>query len=362
MRLAKILTPLFVLLLGFGGWRLSRYIASKHRAFQGREFAQAHPLLQWLGRNQSVTQNGYTLLAVQDAAQPFQYQGEHGGGNYASSVDSRLQGGTAFWIRLDNPPAGLPSYASSRTVGNSNYPLFTVLAHSSDGDTFPLDWELNSTGPILSATLSAGYPNTYHWVEVIVDDHYGHKAVWRISHLPPTQHLIPPPVRVMSAYKSDGVTLTASAWRQQDPYNKPHAVLAMYHMHGTIRPYQHQWEVANKGCQWEWGLSNGPQQNGIMTEGFSDSGRFRQWSTDPVEGSYARAHPYLKRNHLRPLASANCASLRPTRKRSRSTTFPIRKDSAGRVVHVAPARTLSLATPSGISVTLPLCLLGPARR
>ena len=356
MRLTKILPPMLaVLLLGFGGWHLSRYIASKHRAFQGREFAQAHPLLQWLGPSQSATQGGYTLLAVQDAAQPFQYQEAHGGGNssyqYQSSGDTSLMGDTAFWLLLDNPPAGMPSYASSRSTSNANF--FTVTAHSSSGDTFPLDWELNASqpGPFLHITLPAGYPDTYYWVDLTVDEHHGQKTTWRINHLPPTQHLIPPPVRVQNTYTNGGVTLTACAWRQRDPYNKPHAMLAMDHVSGTIRPYQHQWEVAFLGCQWEWGVPNAPQQNGIMSEGFSDKGVFNNGEDVVGNGYTGMAHPYLSHNHYICLS----CELRQFETYGETMTFHnvrLRKDNAG-AWRFAPAQALSLTTPSGITVTLP---------
>ena len=352
MNPSKILPPVAVfLLLAFGGWRVSHYIASKHQQFQGRNLSQAHPLLSWLGPNQSVTQNGYTLVAIQDAGQTFQYQETNGGNNatYQDSGDANRRGDTAIWLLVMNLLANL-QFDSSRDTGRTH--AFTVSASLSTGETFPLEWEVSPSqpGPFLHATLPAGYPNTVQWVDVTVDDHRGNKAQWRISHLPSMLHLIAPPVQKQTSYKQNGAALTARAWRQRDPYNLSHSPIVMYRLRGAITPYLHQWEVAYLGCQWEWGASNIRPSNFIMSEGFDAKGEFDDESQPVTEGNAAPPFPYLSSNHYVRLF----CQLRQFETDTETVTFrnvPLRRNKAG-ALFLAPPHPLSLKTPSGITVTL----------
>ena len=349
MRLGKILPLLLILfLIVLGGWRLSHYLASKHQAFQAREFAQAHPLLYWLGPNQSATQNGYTLVAIQDAGQPFHYQETSGPGqaSYQYGGDANLRGDTVLWLQVIDPPANL-QFDSSRDTGRAH--TFTLNAHLSSGETFPMDWEYSPSqpGPFLHAILPAGYPNTVQWVAVTVDDHRGHRATWRVNHLPPMQHVLASTTPIQNTYRNGGIRITARAWREYD--KRAHQVTVMYEMRGQIRPYRAEWTLWYQGYQLDWEPAATVARHDTIGYGFSTTGETQEIS--PLDESEPqRPRSFMAGDHYLRLF----CRLQQSRPYSETVTFhnvPLKTINGA--VFLAPGRPLTQTTPSGITVTLP---------
>lgn len=329
-----------------------RILMAVHRSFtpNGPVAARATP----------AAQNGFRLLAVQPVSERYDYTSNEPGqeGTFSSGGNSSSKD-LGVWISMDTLPNGLLTHITSTTMGSDKY--FAATGRTSNGESLPLAWEApsGSSGPkMLLVSIPTGYPDACKWINVSVDDKQGHTATWRIEHLPPSQHVLSPPVALQKTFAQKSIRVTAHAWRGYDRY--AHANVIKFSLKGDVPPHSHQWETWITGYAREWEPSGFVEQTG-RSEGFGTvaSRKNGKGAIDIGEetlrgngsNNYMTSLSYLADNHFLRL-HCEMEQFETYHERVTFHNIPLAKNLKG-IVCLAPSHALSQTTPSGITVTLP---------
>ena len=300
-------------------------------------------------------QNGLTLLEVDPVSPDRNYSFTEKGGpqdNGGSSTYSATD--TGLWIKMP------PNFTVPNNCSQSNYngcdKVLTVTGRTSTGHTFPLSWQSSSTTnpegsqTYLLASIPAGYPNSIRWVDVTLDDKRGDKATWRITHLPPMQHLIAPPVTPQTTFHQGSIQAVASAYSGPGPYNPTPTWGIHYDMKGTIKGAAHQWELGHLTETLEWEPPGYVPQDSGSTMGTGKVGSTVNIEMSGQELFYNRSFPYLADTHWVRLS----AKLQEFETYDETVTFhnvSVVKTKNGSQ-YVAGSGPQTITTPSGVNVTL----------
>jgi len=253
------------------------------------------------------------------------------------------------------PPAfSLTSnHEDSRFIGSSG--VLSVTARTSDGLQIPLRWRetdtRNGNDPVvLLLEIPAGYPETVRWADVTLDDHQGDRATWRVTHLPPMQHILPAPVAARAAFHQGAITAHAAAYRGPDPNGNLQGQVLLCDVTGTVKPSPHQWELGPMTLTREWEAPGYVAPSGNVSYGTeTKNGVTRIEAADQV--IYAQqAQPYLANTHWVRLT----ARLQEFETYDETAVFhnlsEVKTPTGNRFL-VSP-RPQTVTTPSGVSVTL----------
>ncbi len=319
-----------------------------------RTFAPPAGLAQ-VDKSTPATQNGLTLLEVQNVSPNHNYfytdKGPQDGGGSPSAAPET---DTGLWVKM--PPAfSLPSnHEDSTFIGSSG--VLSATARLSDGLQVPLRWRgeadvRNGNDPVvLLLEIPAGYPETVRWADVTLDDHRGDRATWRVTHLPPMQHVLAPPVTAQVAFHQGAITAHAAAYRGPDPNGNLKTPVLVCDVTGTVKPSPHQWELGPMTLTREWEAPGYVAPSGNVTYGTeTKNGVTRVEATD--QAVYAlQAQPYLADTHWVRLT----ARLQEFETYDETVVFhnlSVVKTPTGNRFLVSP-RPQTVTTPSGVSVTL----------
>lgn len=343
----KLLRPILLAVAGLvAGGLVVRQVGQAAR----RTFAPPAGLAQG-DHSTPATQNGLTLLNIQNVSpdQPYSYADRGAPGGQTGGVEAD----TGLWVKM--PPAfSLAPNCDDSTYNNCGRVL-SATAHLSDGLQIPLRWRTtsrrNTDDPvILLLDVPAGYPDTVRWADVTLDDHQGGRATWRVTHLPPMQHVLAAPVTAQATFRQGAVTAHAAAYRGPDPNGNLKTPVLVCDVKGTVKPSPHQWTLGPMTLTREWEPLGYVAPGGNVTYGTGTKGGVTQIeATDQVV--YAQqAQPYLADTHWVRLT----ARLQEFETHDETVVFhnlSVIKTPAGNRFLVG-ARPETVATPSGISVTL----------
>ena len=193
------------------------------------------------------TQNQLTLMETDNVSPDRSYNYTDAGPQDSGGSSNFTTTDTGLWVKLPPNFSLPPNCTDSQYNACVNPP--SITGTSSTGETFPLPWHMSSpSGPqgsqtYLLAVLPAGYPDTFRWVDVTVDTKQGDKGTWRVTHLPPMQHVIPPPVRAQTTFHQGNIRAVARAYGGPDPNNPTPMPGLRYDIKGTISGAAHQWET-----------------------------------------------------------------------------------------------------------------------
>jgi len=300
------------------------------------------------------TQNGLTLLGFQNVSPDLSYNyADQGAQNSGGPSNAAPEADTGLWVRM--PPAfSLTSnHEDSRFIGSSG--VLSVTARTSDGLQIPLRWRetdtRNGNDPVvLLLEIPAGYPETVRWADVTLDDHQGDRATWRVTHLPPMQHILPAPVAARAAFHQGAITAHAAAYRGPDPNGNLQGQVLLCDVTGTVKPSPHQWELGPMTLTREWEAPGYVAPSGNVSYGTeTKNGVTRIEAADQV--IYAQqAQPYLANTHWVRLT----ARLQEFETYDETAVFhnlsEVKTPTGNRFL-VSP-RPQTVTTPSGVSVTL----------
>jgi len=343
----KLLRPILlalVVLVALGG-----VVRQINQAVK-RTFAPPAGLAQ-VDRSLPATQNGLTLLNIQNVSPDHPY-------NYADQGTQRGQKGgveadTGLWVKM--PPAFSLAPNCDDSASNNCGQALSATARLPDGLQIPLRWrttdQRNTNDPvILLLEIPAGYPDTVRWADVTLDDHQGSHATWRITHLPPMQHVLAAPVTAQTTFHQGGAMARAAAYRGPDPDGNLKTPVLVCDVIGGVKPSPHQWTLGPMTLTREWEPPGYVAPSGNVTYGTQTKGGVTQIeATDQVV--YAQqAQPYLADTHWVRLT----ARLQEFETYDETVVFhnlSVVKMPRGNRFLVG-ARPETVTTPSGISVTL----------
>jgi hypothetical protein len=247
------------------------------------------------------TQNGLTLLGFQNVSPDHSYNyAAQGPQSRGGSPSAAPEADTGLWVKM--PPAfSLPSnHEDSTFIGSSG--VLSATARTSDGLQIPLRWrttdQRNTNDPvILLLDIPAGYPDTVRWADVTLDDHQGGHATWRITHLPPMQHVLAAPVAAQAAFHQGTITAHAAAYQGPDPNGNLKGQVLLCDVTGTVKPSPHQWELGPMTLTREWEVPGYVAPSGNVSYGTeTKNGVTRIGAADQV--IYAQqVQPYLADTH-----------------------------------------------------------------
>ena len=226
-------------------WQVGQAI---HRTFQPPAgVAQRDPAA-------PASQHGLTLLEIDNVSPDRDYDfSDKGQEDRGGASPSAPAADTGLWIKLP-PSVSLPQNCLDSAHSPCRNAL-TVTARTSDGNTVSLPWravfQRSAKDPIL-VIIPAGYPDTVHWADVTLDDKQGDKATWRITHLPPMQHVLAPPVTPQTAFHQGNIAVTARAYRGSDPNGNGYGSMILCDVTGTIANAPNSWELGPLTLTGEW--------------------------------------------------------------------------------------------------------------
>lgn len=319
-------------------------------------------------------QNGWVLEALQLPGQhQDQYSRGFSGFQYKQVDFEAREGWTlkpdtqdAFGLWLTPPPGSVAVTASFDSGNNTDGKQLSVTARLPTGELLPLEWHLRNqeqwlrpgeTGTsFLFVALPTGYPDTCRFVDFDVSDQHGHAAHWRITRLPRMRHAVPPPAKVTDTVTKNGITMSAKAWNQQDTVGNGSIETIL---HPILPANSHQWDVVLTRQEREWepfnadgrnlrnGVSGPPilGRNGVFTT------QFEQWFGGGIH-EYAGSNPYPRTNRFLRMTT----ELRQFETFDEPVTFhniAVIYDTQIEVYFLSIPRSVSVTTPSGVTVTLP---------
>ncbi|MGI4790268.1 MAG: hypothetical protein ACRYFS_15630 [Janthinobacterium lividum] len=214
------------------------------------------------------SQNGFLLLDIQRPRQwedqygrtfsGFQYKGvDYLGSSWSEKTDREDAFG--IWVK----PPSLPDSFDNNDIDSQQSTFgkaFSVTARLSTGDVLPLDWHLRTQKDIrlptndpamrlLFISLPTGYSSECRSVDIAVADQGGHTAHWLFSHLPRMRHVVPAPSHPVSTITKDGISLSVKAWHPQA--GQPNGLIS-YILHPVLPPDSHQWDIVTTEQSREW--------------------------------------------------------------------------------------------------------------
>ena len=322
------------------------------------------------------TQGGFSLLDVQLPGQQktrygqafagFQFQGIDFQKDYGpEAVDTADAVG--LWIKPPSLPDGLPAGGSIDSQLNTLGKAFLVTARLSTGDVLPLEWHLRSTTDwptgtlvkrLLFVTLPSGYSDACQFVDFTISDQGGHSARWRIARLPRMHHAVPPPSAFTDTITRDGVAVSARAWHEANSQ-------IGYVLRPVLPPNSHQWDVVTTSEWHEWepfaydGRVKVYKDSGapvLGRNGIFDTG-FGRWYSGGIH-NYAGFDFYPRMDRFLRLT----CELRQFETCDETVTFHNINVKRGQQSGLAfdssvdcllVSHSMTLTTPSGVSVTLP---------
>lgn len=346
----RLLRPVLLALAGLAA--LGLIVRQVNQAVK-RTFAPPAGLAQ---RDPSTpqTQNGLTLLGFQNVSPDHSYNyASQGPQSRGGSPSATPEADTGLWVKM--PPAfSLPTNCDDSIYNNCSGVL-SATARLSDGLQIPLRWrttdQRNTNDPvILLLEVPAGYSDAVRWAGVTLDDHQGDRATWRITHLPPMQHLLAAPVAAQAAFHQGAITAHAAAYQGPDPNGNLKGKALLCDVTGTVKPSPHQWELGPMTLTREWEPSGYVAPSGNVTYGTeTKNGVTRIEAADQV--IYAQqAQPYLADTHWVRLT----ARLQEFETYDETVVFhnlsSVKTPTGNRfLVGVRPE---TVTTPNGVSVTL----------
>jgi hypothetical protein len=214
-------------------------------------------------------QNGLTLLEIDNVSPDRQYDfSSKGQEDRGGASPSAPAADTGLWIKM--PGYAIPPVNCTGDTHNPCQNMFTITAHTSEGHTFPLHWrtanQLSAVDPIL-VSIPAGYPDTVRWADVTLDDKRGDTATWRITHLPPMQHALAPPVTPQTAFHQGNIAVTARAYRGSDPNGNGYGSMILCDVTGKIPNAPNSWELGPLTLTREWEPTGYVAPSGNITYG-----------------------------------------------------------------------------------------------
>ena len=279
-------------------WQVSKAV---HRTF-GPPLGVAQ-----IDKSTPRSQNGLTLLEVQNVSPDRTYNYDQngpqdGGGTSPPSPDTD----TGLWIKL--PDTANPPQICGDSDGVGCDKLFTITGRTSTGETFPMKWRLSrytvGNEPetrVLLTSIPAGYPNTVKWVNVAFQDTQGDKASWRITHLPPMQHVLGPGTAAQMMFQQGSIHAVAHAFGGPNPNGgindqQPTPVI-FYNLKGTITGAAHQWELGHMKQTLEWEPLGFAAKESGSTMGTGKVGSTVNFEMDQQQVYFNQTTPYLADTH-----------------------------------------------------------------
>lgn len=325
------------------------------------------------------SQNGFTLLDVQLPGQQYDRNGRVFAGFQYEDVDYQSSYGTeavdradAFGLWLKPPPDSLMNGNEMDSAVSTFGKALSVTARLSTGEIIPLDWHLRNQGDwlppgeaakrLVFITLPSGYSDACRFVDFTISDQSGHSAHWRVAHLPRMRHAVPPPSSFTDTIITDNITVSARAWHGG---TGPPAGSIGYILHPILPPGSHHWDVlmTKEAREWE------PFSYDEHVKIYADSGvpilgrnglfntDFERWYGGGILGYVATDYYPRMTRFLR----LTC-ELRQFETYDEMVTFhnvAVQYDEDEyrleheKIYHLELPRSLTVTTPSGVTVTLP---------
>lgn len=230
-------------------------------------------------------------------------------------------------------------------------------AQTSNGDVTPLNWKIIGTQAepqFYRVEVPGGYSSECRYITVTLVPGNGPFPRWRITRLPNMRHAIPDAPQVTDSVMKAGITTTAVAWRGR------HRIFLR--VRPILPPNSHQWELATNDQWSEWEKYGRPRPQGattrlpILGRGGIFAGQDVAYGgglTMSFDAPYRSASRYVR---------ADC-ELRQFETYDERVTFHdvvVKQDahdvphSRDKAYYVVVPHPLTVTTPSGISVTLPV--------
>jgi hypothetical protein len=214
-------------------------------------------------------QNGLTLLEIDNVSPDRQYDfSSKGQEDRGGASPSAPAADTGLWVKLP-PSVSLPQNCLDSAHSPCQNAL-TVTARTSEGNEVSLPWRVvspRSTADPILVSIPAGYPDTVRWADVTLDDKRGNTATWRITHLPPMQHVLAPPVTPQAAFHQGSIAVTARAYRGSDPNGNGYGPMILCGVTGSISHAPNSWELGPLTLTQEWEPTGYVAPSGNITYG-----------------------------------------------------------------------------------------------
>ncbi len=300
------------------------------------------------------TQNQLTLMEIDNVSPDRTYTYTDAGPQDSGGSSNFSATDTGLWVKLPPNYTLPPNCIGSQYTPCAN--SLSITGRASTGETFPLAWNTSNSGgsqgnqTYLLASLPAGYPDTFRWVDVTVDTRQGDKGTWRVSHLPPMQHVIAPPVQAQTTFQTGSIRAIAHAYGGPDPNQPSQSPGIRYDVKGTIQGASHQWEIGHMTETSEWEPPGYVPQEAGQTMGAGKVGGAVILETEDLHLFYNRGTPYMADTHWVRLG----ASLQEFETHDETVTFhnvSVFKLKIGGQ-YLVGAGPQAVTTPSGVTVTL----------
>lgn len=317
------------------------------RTFAGR------PGVARLARATLAAQDGLTLMEIDNVSPQHQYSFSDKGPVDNGGSSPSTESDTGLWIKLP-PVVQIPMGCSGEDFSPCRDQV-TLTAHASDGRAIPLRWHASasrsSDGPTyILASIPAGYPDTVRWADVTLEDHYGDTATWRILDLPPTQHVLAPPVTPQATFHQANISVTADAYRGTASSYNHTSPMIFFDLHGTITGTANQWEAGHFTETDEWEPPRFVPQDGGFTMGANKAVGSAKLDLTRLQPAGDRPEPYIADDHWVRLG----VQLQEFKTYDETVTFhnvSVVKTPHG-FSYIAARGPQTVTTPSGISLTL----------
>jgi hypothetical protein len=147
---------------------------------------------------------------------------------------------------------------------------FRVLAHDSQGKTWPLGWNIHVYGEprpyevdetksdlhnrrLLFVDLPPIYPQQLKWVDIEVKDKWNRKATWRLDHLPRAKDAFDGSPKINDLYAKNGVFVSGSAVLQYWNTIPSRAPQIIFKLSGVALPSKtRRWQIERSEFQTRW--------------------------------------------------------------------------------------------------------------
>lgn len=213
------------------------------------------------------SQSGYTLLAIVrgDAQGQYHFPVPGNLSFLSGPASSGYPGGIGLWIKGPAPAAPAKRAKGARSVPSQFVQMPDVAAIGLHGESVTAQCARsyaqgdyspgNRKPPLYLVSIPGGYPDGYGSIDVIISDLSGHRAQWRLTHLPQSYHAISGPVKPHATFAADGVRLSVNAWHDNGPSfgNSDHADFrGIDYQIQSKMPAGTKWEVRITKQELEW--------------------------------------------------------------------------------------------------------------
>lgn len=236
-------------------------------------------------------------------------------------------------------------------------PIVQATGLTSSGDVTPLPWSIigDADSPkFLRVEIPSGYSDACHFIDVSLVTTTGSFPRWRITRLPPMRQVIPDAPVITDHVTAGGITATATAWRSR------HEIFCQ--VRPLLPPNSHQWELVtnDQWSEWEKLGQAHPQDVYASRPIEGRSGHFSVRDLAPNYGNLTRRFPadYRSASHFVRLSY----ELRQFETHDEAVTFhnlAVTQDKNGtfgdaKTYNLTVLHPITLTTPSGIAVTIPV--------